>query len=160
MKKPRLGVISDTHGLIRPQALNLLKGCELILHGGDIGTPQVLAALRGCAPVCAVRGNIDREGGTAAMPATEAVEFAGHWFYLLHNLDDLDLDPKSAGFSAVVYGHSHQPAISRRDGVLYFNPGSAGPKRFSLPVCLGVIEIGQGGLDARIVPITADAIGL
>jgi putative phosphoesterase len=147
----RIGVISDTHGLLRPQALALLHGCELILHGGDVGKPEVLERLREIAPVAAVRGNVDRGGGTETLPATAAVEFAGHWFYLLHNLAELDLDPQAAGFSAVVYGHSHQPAIARRGGVLYFNPGSAGPRRFSLPVCLGLVEIDGGELVARVV---------
>jgi len=150
----RVGVISDTHGLLRPQALALLEGCELILHGGDVGKPEVLEKLADIAPVVAVRGNVDRDGATATLPATQAVEFAGHWFYLLHNLDELDLDLKTAGFSAVVCGHSHQPSMARRDGVLYFNPGSAGPRRFSLPICLGLVEIGgDGELAARIVDI-------
>jgi len=141
----RIGVISDTHGLLRPQALDLLQGCGLILHGGDVGKPEVLERLREIAPVVAVRGNVDRDGATAKLPVTEAVEFAGHWFYLLHNLAELDLDLKAAGFSAVVCGHSHQPNIAWRDGVLYFNPGSAGPRRFSLPVCLGLVEVDRGG---------------
>lgn len=154
MARKRIGVISDTHGLLRPEAaLSLLEGVELILHGGDVGTPQVLERLRGIAPVAAVRGNVDRAGGTATLPATAAVEFAGHWFYLLHNLDELDLDPATAGFGAVVYGHSHQPAISRRDGVLYFNPGSAGPRRFSLPICLGFIDVAGKDFEAHIVAL-------
>ena len=151
----RVGVISDTHGLLRPQALALLEGCELILHGGDIGRPEVLEKLAEIAPVVAVRGNVDRDGGTEKLPATEAVAFAGHWFYLLHNLAELDFDLKTAGFSAVIYGHSHQPCISRREGVLYFNPGSAGPRRFSLPVGLGLLEIAGDELAARIVDIAA-----
>jgi putative phosphoesterase len=150
----RIGVISDTHGLLRPQALELLQGCGLILHGGDVGKLEVLDALREIAPVVAVRGNVDREGGTEKFPATEAVEFGGHWFYLLHNLAELDMEPKTAGFSAVVYGHSHQPSVTWRDGMLYFNPGSAGPRRFSLPICLGIIEIaGDGHLTGRILEI-------
>ena len=150
----RVGVISDTHGLLRRQALNVLDGCELILHAGDIGEISVLDRLSEIAPVCAVRGNVDRDGATGSIPLTEVVAFAGHTFYMLHNLDDLDLDPAAAGFSAVVFGHSHQPTISRRDEVLYFNPGSAGPKRFSLPICVGIIEIGEDGLEPSLVQIT------
>ena len=151
----RVGVISDTHGLLRRQALNVFDGCELILHAGDIGEISVLDRLSEIAPVCAVRGNVDRGGATASIPLTEVIEFAGHAFYLLHNLDYLDLEPTAAGFSAVVFGHSHQPTISRRDGVLYFNPGSAGPKRFSLPICVGIIEIGKTGLEPSLVPLPA-----
>ncbi len=153
LEKHRIGVISDTHGLIRQQALDLLAGCELILHAGDVGKLSVLDKLREIAPVIAVRGNVDLDGGTEALPSTEAVEFAGHWLYLLHNLNQLDLDPKAAGFSGVISGHSHQPAISMRDGILFFNPGSAGPKRFSLPICLGTIDITEMGLEAGIVDI-------
>lgn len=152
-KPGRLGVISDTHGLLRPEALKLLDGCDLILHAGDVGQGRMLANLQAIAPVVAVRGNVDREGEAARLPATEAVVWNGHWFYLLHNLDELDLIPEAAGFSAVVFGHSHQPSIARRNGVLYLNPGSIGPKRFALPVCLGVVEILDGELAARILPI-------
>ena len=149
----RLGVISDTHGLLRPQALALLQDCDLILHAGDIGKYAVLEKLRELAPVVAVRGNVDSGPGMSLYPQTRAVEFARHWFYLLHDLDELDIDPKAAGFGAVVFGHSHQPSISRRDGVLYFNPGSAGPKRFSLTVCIGLIEVEGAELNAKIVEI-------
>lgn len=151
----RVGVISDTHGLLRRQVLDELDGCELIFHAGDIGEISVLDRLSEIAPVCAVRGNVDRDGATRSIPLTEVVAFAGHTFYMLHNLDDLDLDPAAAGFSAVVYGHSHQPTISKCDGVLYFNPGSAGPKRFSLPISVGIIEIGEAGLEPSLVPISA-----
>lgn len=149
----RIGIISDTHGLLRPQVPDLLRGCGLILHGGDVGKLEVLEKLREIAPVVAVRGNVDRSGGTEKLSATEAVECAGHWFYLLHNLAELDIDPKAAGFSAVIYGHSHQPSIIWRGGVLYFNPGSAGPKRFSLPTGLGIITVNDGRLEARFVDI-------
>ncbi|MFM8330237.1 MAG: metallophosphoesterase family protein [Candidatus Methylumidiphilus sp.] len=148
----RIGVISDTHGLMRPEALAHLQGSALILHGGDVGKMDVLERLREIAPVVAVRGNVDC-GDTGKLPATEAVEFAGHWFYILHDLAELDLDPQAAGFSAVVYGHSHEPSATRHNGVLYFNPGSAGPKRFRLPICLGQIETGDAGLDTRIISL-------
>ncbi len=149
----RIGVISDTHGLMRSEALALLSGCELILHGGDVGKPAVLEKLREIAPVVAVRGNVDKSGGTESLPPTEAVEFAGHWFYLLHDLNELDLEPAAAGFDAVIHGHSHLPGISRRNGVLYFNPGSTGPRRFKLPISLGIIEIDGEDLQARHVEI-------
>jgi uncharacterized protein len=149
----RIGVISDTHGLLRPEAVSLLAGVDLILHAGDIGKLQVLDGLKKIAPVTAVRGNVDRDGGTQRLPANEAVEILGHWFYLLHNLDELDFDPATAGFSAVIFGHSHQPSISRRDGVLYFNPGSAGPRRFSLPIALGFIDVSADDLEARFVEL-------
>lgn len=141
-----IGVISDTHGLLRAEAIAALQGVELILHSGDMGSLSVLDQLAAIAPAVAVRGNVDRSGGTEALPATEAVEFAGHWFYLLHNLDELDLDPQAAGFSAVIHGHSHQPKLHYKDKVLYFNPGSAGPCRFKLPICLGILQVEEGGI--------------
>jgi hypothetical protein len=150
--KHRIGVVSDTHGLLRPQAVALLQGCDLILHGGDIGTIEVLAGLKQIAPVVAVRGNVDH-GETAKLPAFEAVEFAGHSFYLLHNLAALDLEPKVAGFSAVIYGHTHQPHVMQRHGVWYFNPGSIGPRRFSLPISMGFIDIMGDTLTTRHVEI-------
>lgn len=146
----RLGVISDTHGLVRPEALNVLRGCEAILHAGDVGGPHVLQALGAIAPLYAVRGNTDGGAWAKDLPATEAVEFAGYWFYLLHNLAELDLDPAVAGFAAVISGHSHQPKIDWRDDLLYLNPGSAGPRRFSLPVSLAIVEIAEDGLRPRI----------
>lgn len=149
----RVGVIADTHGLLRPQAVDALAGCGLILHAGDVGKTTVLDGLRRLAPVRAVRGNVDTDGDTDKLPANEAVEFAGHWFYVLHNLDDLDLDPATAGFSAVIYGHSHQPCIARKGDVLYFNPGSAGPRRFSLPVAVGVLQCSPQRLEAGIVEL-------
>jgi len=149
----RIGVISDTHGLLRPEAVSLLTDVDLILHAGDIGKLQVLDGLKKIAPLTAVRGNVDRDGGTQRLPANEAVEVLGHWLYLLHNLDELDFDPATAGFSAVIFGHSHQPSISRRDGVLYFNPGSAGPRRFSLPITLGFIDVSADDLEARLVEL-------
>lgn len=145
----RLGVISDTHGLLRPQALVLLAGCDLILHAGDIGKPEVLESLCAIAPVVAVRGNNDGSPWAAQLPETEVAEFGGHWFYVLHDVHELDLDPAAAGFGAVISGHSHRPGIVWRDGVLYFNPGSAGPRRFGLPVGLGLIEVAGGSLMPR-----------
>ena len=137
----RLGVLSDTHGLLRPEVLPALAGVDAILHAGDVGKPEILDALRRIAPVTAIRGNIDRSGPCAALPATEAVELGGHLFYLVHALPDLDLDPAAAKISAVIYGHNHKPSITSKDEVLYLNPGSAGPRRFSLPVTLAILHI-------------------
>lgn len=136
-----IGLISDTHSRIRPEALAALRGSDLILHAGDIGSADVIAALKKIAPVHAIHGNIDIAPLATKYPATEVVEIAGFSFYMLHNLQALDLNPKAAGFHAVIYGHSHKPEYYFRDGVLYFNPGSAGPRRFSLPVSIGRIVI-------------------
>ena len=148
---PRIGVISDTHGLLRPQALRALAGADLIVHAGDVGSPDVLEALRAIAPVVAVRGNNDRGGWATALAETEVVETDGRSLYVLHDLKELDLDPRAAGFDAVIAGHSHQPRIERRDGVLYLNPGSAGPRRFRLPIAIAWLAVEAAGLDAEIV---------
>lgn len=137
----RLGILSDTHGLLRPEVLPALRGVDAILHAGDVGKPEILEALRAIAPVTAIRGNIDRSGPCAALPATEAAELGGRLFYLVHALNDLDLDPRAAGFAAVIYGHSHKPSITWKNDVLYLNPGSAGPRRFSLPITLALLGI-------------------
>jgi putative phosphoesterase len=129
-----IGVISDTHGLLRPEALDALRGATHILHAGDVGDIAILDALREIAPVTAIRGNIDTHGPTAQLPATEAVELDGRLIYMLHSIADLDLKPDAAGIAVVIYGHSHKPAIEIRKGVLYLNPGSAGPRRFKLPI--------------------------
>jgi len=145
-----IGVISDTHGLLRPEALAALAGVDRILHAGDIGGPEVLAALAAVAPVTAVRGNNDRGPWAAALPDTEVVEIEGQRLYMIHDVGELDLDPKVAGMAAVIAGHSHQPAQSRRDGVLYFNPGSAGPRRFKLPIALGRLRVSPGAVEGVI----------
>ena len=129
-----IGVISDTHGLLRPEALDALRGATHILHAGDVGDIEILDALRSIAPVTAIRGNIDTHGPTAQLPATEAVELEGRLVYMLHSLADLDLKPEAAGIAVVIYGHSHKPSVETRNGVLYLNPGSAGPRRFKLPI--------------------------
>lgn len=146
-----VGVISDTHGLLRPEALAALKGVDQILHAGDVGDPAILDALRAIAPVTAIRGNIDRTGACARLPATELVELGGRSIYMLHDLAEFDLDPVAAGVACVISGHSHQPKIERHKGVLFFNPGSAGPRRFSLPVSLGLLEIEEGRMEPRLV---------
>jgi uncharacterized protein len=150
---PRIGVISDTHGLVRPQALRALAGADLIVHAGDVGAPAVLEALRAVAPVVAVRGNNDRGAWAAVLSETEVVETDGRSLYVLHDLKELDVDPRAAGFAAVIAGHSHQPRIDRRDGVLYLNPGSAGPRRFRLPIAVAWLAIEPAGVDAEIVQL-------
>ena len=146
-----VGVISDTHGLVRAEALAALAGVDVILHAGDIGSPEVLAALRAIAPVIAVRGNNDFGDWAEALPETEAVQIDGASIYLLHDANALDLDPGEAGFAAVVCGHSHQPRSERVGGVLFFNPGSAGPRRFKLPIALGRLRVDGGAVDCELV---------
>jgi putative phosphoesterase len=139
-----IGVISDTHGLLRPEALAELHGVDHILHAGDVGDPAILDRLRAIAPLTAIRGNVDTHGPCAKLPATEAVELGGCLFYLIHSLDDLDLNPNAATIGTVITGHSHKPVIQWRDEVLYLNPGSAGPRRFSLPISLAKITLTNG----------------
>jgi putative phosphoesterase len=146
----RIGVISDTHGLLRREALAALSGVDHILHAGDVGEDGILDTLSRVAPLTAIRGNVDRSGRCAALPATEMVELGGSTFYMLHNLHELDLEPVAAGIGIVVSGHSHQPVVEWRREVLYLNPGSAGPRRFSLPVSLGFVQVGPGELKADI----------
>jgi putative phosphoesterase len=148
-----IGVISDTHGLLRPAAIEALRGVEHILHAGDVGDASILDSLRNVAPVTAIRGNIDVGGPCSHLPATEVVTLDGHTFYMLHDRQALDLDPVAAGFSAVISGHSHKPLIEWRHGVLYMNPGSAGPRRFSLPISIGLLTIGADGLQPRLVTL-------
>lgn len=148
-----IGVISDTHGLLRPEAINALRGSEHIIHAGDIGDAAIIPALEKIAPVTAIRGNIDVEPWTNRFPETEVVELAGVSIYILHDVNALDLNPKAAGFAVVISGHSHQPKQETRDGVLYFNPGSAGPKRFKLPTTVGRLEIVDGRLSGKIIEL-------
>lgn len=148
-KQMIIGVISDTHGRITKKALEALKGSELIIHAGDVGNPEILETLGQIAPVYAVRGNTDTDRWAQALPMTQVVEVSGMTFYVLHNIAMLDIDPKTAGFDAVIYGHSHIPKEERQGGVLYFNPGSAGPKRFQLPICLGRMRIKDGQIDVE-----------
>ena len=147
----RIGIISDTHGLLRPEALKALQGAEHILHAGDVGDPAILRALRAIAPVTAIRGNIDEAGPCGHLPPTELIELFGRNIYMLHDVNKLDLNPQAAGISAVVFGHSHKPLVEWRRGVLFLNPGSAGPRRFELPVTLAWLNIEAEKLDARIV---------
>ena len=153
-----VGVISDTHGLLRPEAAAALVGVDHILHAGDVGGPEILDALARIAPVTAVRGNVDVEPWANALSEREVVELRGITIYVLHDLAELDLKPEAAGMRAVVYGHSHQPKIEEKNGVLYFNPGSAGPRRFRLPVSLGKLWIEKGSLRAELVELAPTPI--
>jgi putative phosphoesterase len=148
-----VGVISDTHGLLRPEAVEALQGVSRILHAGDLGTPEVLATLNQIAPVTAVRGNVDHGAWAVALPSSEVVEIEGVSIYMLHILADLDLKPEAAGFEVVVYGHTHVPKLEIKNGVLYFNPGSAGPRRFKLPVTVGKLVVDGGTVRGKIVEI-------
>jgi putative phosphoesterase len=152
-KPVTLGVISDTHGLLRPEAVEALRGSDRILHAGDVGAHAILKALAQIAPVTAIRGNVDTEPWARALPETEVVEVSGVSIYILHDLGQLDLKPEAAGFRVVVCGHSHQPKIEEKNGVLYFNPGSAGPGRFNLPVSVGRLRIGAGKVRAELVEL-------
>jgi len=151
----RIGVISDTHGLLRAEAVAALAGSDHILHAGDVGDAAILDELGKIAPVTAIRGNIDGTGPCAQLPATEMVELGGVSFYLLHDVKTLDLDPTAAGIKVVVSGHSHKPSIERRKGVLYLNPGSAGPRRFSVPVTVAIVTLEDGQIDTGIVELVA-----
>jgi hypothetical protein len=152
-KRITLGVISDTHGLLRPDAVDALRGSDRILHAGDIGAPEILEVLAKIAPVTAVRGNVDTASWARVLPETEIVEAGGALIYILHDRGQLDLKPEAAGFRVVVYGHSHQPKIEEKNGVLYFNPGSAGPRRFRLPVSVGRLRIGAGKVQAELLEL-------
>lgn len=146
----RIGLVADTHGLLRPEAVAALRGAAQLVHAGDIGTPKVLAALRALAPLTAVRGNNDRGAWAAALPDTEVVNLGALRLYVLHDLQALDVDPVAAGFRVVVSGHSHRPALEERNGVLYVNPGSAGPRRFKLPVSVAWLEVNADRVAAGI----------
>jgi putative phosphoesterase len=154
MRARLIGVISDTHGLVRPEAIEALRGSELIIHAGDIGGLHVLEALRALAPVVPVRGNNDVAPWAAALPETEIVEIGSVSIYVLHDVQMLDLDPAAAGFRAVISGHSHRPLAEERQGVLYLNPGSAGPRRFTLPIAVARLRVGGTALDADICELT------
>ena len=148
-----VGVISDTHGLLRPEAVELLRGSEHIIHAGDIGAPEIIPELEKIAPVTAIRGNVDTQAWAQQFAETEVVELAGLFFYVIHDAKALDLNPKAAGFAVVISGHSHKPKQEIKDGVLYFNPGSAGPRRFKLPISVGRLEILVGKVGGEILEI-------
>jgi putative phosphoesterase len=148
-----VGVISDTHGLLRPEALAALTGSDLILHAGDVGDPDILSQLEAVAPVVAIRGNVDRGEVARALPDTQVVELEGWMIYIIHDVETLDLAPEAAGIGMVIFGHTHSPEIREARGVQYFNPGSAGPRRFSNPVTVGKIRVSQGALSPEIIEI-------
>jgi uncharacterized protein len=154
-KFTKIGLISDTHGLMRPEALRALKGSELIIHSGDVGSPEIISALEAIAPVVAIRGNVDVEPWAAELPETEVVETDAATFYVLHDVHALDLKPAAAGFNIVVSGHSHKPGRTERDDVLYINPGSAGPRRFNLPITMARLDLGQTPWKVEFVDLSA-----
>lgn len=149
----RIGLISDTHGLLRPEAIAFLRGCEHIVHGGDIGDARILQALAAIAPLTAVRGNNDQGAWAEAVPETALLELGGLRLYAIHDLAQLDIDPVAAGIRVVVAGHSHRPRAEERDGVLYLNPGSAGPRRFRLPISAAELKIERDVVTPRIVEL-------
>ena len=148
-----IGIISDTHGLIRPQALEVLQGVDFIIHAGDIGKPEVVSALKAIAPVAAIKGNIDSGAWAKLLPDTKLVKAGGMRLFIIHNVRELDCDPVARGFQVVVSGHSHKPSVSTRDGVLFVNPGSAGPRRFKLPVAVGKLFIQNKQVNAEIIEL-------
>ncbi|HET7751125.1 MAG TPA: metallophosphoesterase family protein [Terriglobales bacterium] len=148
-----IGVISDTHGLLRPEALAALQGSDYIIHAGDVGDPAILTALATLAPVTAVRGNVDREKWARELPETNVLQVGLIAMYVLHDVGRLDLNPRSAKLAAVIFGHSHCPSQEMRNGVLFFNPGAAGPRRFTLPVTVGRLRISGSRLSAEIVTL-------
>jgi putative phosphoesterase len=146
-----IGVVSDTHGLLRPQALRRLRGIDRIVHAGDIGTPEVLRALEAIAPVTAVRGNNDRGAWARAIPETAVLDVGRLRLYVLHDVKALDVDPRALSIAAVIAGHSHKPALVERDGVLFLNPGSIGPRRFTLPIAMGFVAVRGTAVRGEIV---------
>jgi hypothetical protein len=151
----KIGVVSDTHGLLRLEVARALAGVERILHLGDVGKPSVLTALAKIAPVTTVRGNVDREGPCGKLPETEVLLIEGRYVYMLHDLKTLHLDPAAGKFAAVLFGHTHVPNFYKKKGVLYFNPGSCGPRRFGLPVTVGLLTVNEAGeFKAQIIPLT------
>jgi putative phosphoesterase len=153
MNEVTVGIISDTHGLMRPAAVDALRGSDLIIHAGDVGKPEVIAVLRAVAPTVVVRGNVDMGNWAAALPVTTPVEIGALRFFVLHEIAQLDFDPAAAGFAAVVFGHSHVPSIETRDGVLFLNPGSAGPRRFKLPIAVARVSVSGRRLSPQIVEL-------
>ena len=148
-----VGVVSDTHGLLRPAVLDRLRGADRIIHAGDVDRPDILEALQGVAPLSAVRGNVDRGIWAQALPYTRTIELGAHILYVLHDLGQLSLDPAAAGFAAVIYGHSHQPLIEKKNGVLYLNPGSIGPRRFTLPISMARLRLNEKGVEAELIEL-------
>jgi uncharacterized protein len=148
-----IGVISDTHGLLRPEAIRALQGCELIIHAGDVDKPEILSELRNIAPTVAVRGNLDRGIWAQGLPRTRSVEVGQIRLYVIHNLEEFSIDAATEGFAAVISGHSHKPSITRKDGVLFVNPGSAGPRRFKLPATVALLRVTDNQAEAELAEL-------
>ncbi|HEX4230159.1 MAG TPA: metallophosphoesterase family protein [Bryobacteraceae bacterium] len=151
-----IGLISDTHGLLREEALNALKGSDLIIHAGDVGEPGILERLKEIAPVVAVRGNVDKGAWALALPLTAVAEAGSVMMYVLHDLEQLDIDPAAAGFQFVISGHSHKPVCTQRAGVYYVNPGSAGPLRFRLPITVCIVDLKQSPWSIEFLDLAKD----
>ncbi len=152
----RVGLVSDTHGLLRPEARAFLVGCDYIVHGGDVGGAEILDALAVMAPLIAVRGNNDTQPWAVRLPRTELIRVGGIFVYIIHNLEELDIDAGAAAVRVIVSGHSHQPKVEEREGILYVNPGSCGPRRFKLPISVGEIRVSGNAVKARIVELSGD----
>lgn len=157
MNGRQIGVISDTHGLLRPESIEALKGSNLIIHAGDVGELEILEALKQIAPVIAIRGNADCEPWSESLPLSHTVEVGQKRLFVIHDLFNLDLDPVDAGFDCVIFGHSHLPSIEMRNGILFLNPGSAGQRRFNLPVSVAIIEVQENTLKPRLIELTIDS---
>jgi len=151
MSKIKIGLISDTHGLLRDEVKEVLKGSDLIIHAGDVGKIEVLEMLKSIAHVYAVQGNCDKEELKKILPKNQVLEIEGNFIYVVHDIDNLDIDPEAAGFNVIVTGHSHKPSINIKNNILYFNPGSAGPRRFKLPISAGILEIHQNDLKPKLI---------
>ena len=152
--KSHIGVISDTHGLLRPEAFKALRNSDLIIHAGDIGKPEVIEALKSIAPVVAIRGNNDRDKWARSFPETAVVKIGKVRIYVIHDVKELEIDPAPAGFRVVISGHSHRPSVMRRGGVLFLNPGSAGPRRFKLPVAVARLRVREESVNSHIVKLS------
>jgi putative phosphoesterase len=153
MTTKRIGLISDTHGLMRPEALDALRNSDLLIHSGDIGKPEVIIALQEIAPLVAIKGNNDRGPWARRLPDTKKIALGNTRLYVIHNVNELDFDPARRGFRVVIAGHSHKPAIHTKDNVLFINPGSAGPRRFKLPICVGRLTIQGESIEAKIIEL-------
>ena len=155
MSKYRIGVISDTHGLLRHEALEMLKGVDMIIHAGDVGDPAILQKLKEIAPVVAVRGNCDKEEWAYKLNKTEVIRLEEALIYVIHNIDDVDIDLEAAGFNVVISGHSHKPLKMKDNGILFLNPGSIGPRRFNLPISMGILDIDKEKANANLIELAS-----
>ncbi|MTK12460.1 MAG: metallophosphoesterase family protein [Clostridiaceae bacterium] len=156
MSKYRIGVISDTHGLLRHEALEMLKGVEMIIHAGDVGDPEILQKLKEIAPVVAVRGNCDKGEWAYKLNKTEVIRLGKTLIYVLHNVNDVDIDLEAAGFNVVISGHSHEPLNIKHNNILFLNPGSAGPRRFNLPISMGILNIDKEKVNANLIELASN----